>query len=88
MQHRISVLETANATLKTSKAESDLLCDSARQDSIRARKVLAEREKELVDEKAGMREEVSKGRRLWDLEREELQNTIAVLRKHKGQVRL
>ena len=74
---KVGVLENSNATLKTAKAESDLLADSARQDSGRARRVLAEREKEVSEEKSLGREEVVKGRRLFDLEREELQVRVA-----------
>jgi hypothetical protein len=83
---KVAYLETNNALLKTSKNESDVMSESARQDVIRIRKVLNEREKELVDEKAVAREEVSKTRRNFDVEREQLENTVSDLRRDKQAV--
>ena len=84
LAQKFRLCEASGAALRTAKAESDQLGDAARQDAGRARRALSEREKDLGDEKGVAREEIAKSRRLFDLEREELQATVGNLRKQKG----
>ena len=72
LTRKVTTLSSDNARLKASTKEAQSLCDSAQADSVRARKILTEREKDLVDEKAKTQAEVVKTRKIFELEREEV----------------
>ena len=111
LTRKVTTLNSESARLKASTKEAQSICDSAQADSVRARKILVEREKEvrgakrrargragvraaaanpysvsqLVNEKAKTQAEVVKTRRLFELEREELQSSIDSLRRQKAE---
>ncbi|GMH93222.1 hypothetical protein TrST_g7313 [Triparma strigata] len=81
----VASLNSENSRLKAATKEAQILCDSAQAESVRARKILTDREKDLIDEKAKTQSEVAKSRRIFELEREELQNSIDALRRAKAE---
>mmetsp|Transcript_19673 Transcript_19673/g.41150 ORF Transcript_19673/g.41150 Transcript_19673/m.41150 type:complete len:630 (-) Transcript_19673:23-1912(-) len=83
LNRKVNSLSSDNARLKGAAKESQILCESAQNDAVRARKILTDREKEIIDEKAKVQEEVTKARRMFELERDELQATIDALRRQK-----
>ncbi|GMH71316.1 hypothetical protein TrRE_jg6645 [Triparma retinervis] len=83
LNRKVNSLSSENSRLKGSAKEATILCESAQNDAVRARKILTDREKEIIDEKAKVHEEVTKSRRMFELERDELQASIDALRRQK-----